>query len=107
MWSIPSQVKLAQMCSAAVAAAAQAVEVSRALGLALAAESQYTYFVPDAALHYRTQPNARFAGRSKNGESDYEYVRNSLGFRDEEHAFARSEGEDVDAIRSSSSRGPQ
>ena len=69
------------------------LEVSvRYLGLAPPLTPQYSYFVEDPLLPYRTAPDQVFAGRSATDEYDFHYRHNSRGFRDVEHDLEKSDG---------------
>lgn len=53
--------------------------------------SQYSKYTKDQYLPYKPRPFSIISGRSE-GEFDYEYKHNSLGFRDIEHTIKKPEG---------------
>ena len=66
--------------------------ITRVLGLAPPLVREYQGFVADPYLPYKPRPLSTLAGRSASDEFDFEYSHNSLGFRDVEHAPAKSDG---------------
>jgi lysophospholipase L1-like esterase len=52
--------------------------------------TQYGDYVSDPYLPYKPRPLSKLSGRS--AEFDFEYIHNSLGFRDVEHSLEKPEG---------------
>ena len=66
--------------------------VSRLLNLAPPLAKQWGTRVADPVLPYRHRPSVTYTGRSETDEYDYEYIHNSVGFRDVEHDIEKPEG---------------
>lgn len=62
----------------------------RLSGIAPSLATQYGNYVSDPYLPYKPQPFSKLSGKS--AEFDFEYVHNSLGFRDVEHLHKKPEG---------------
>jgi lysophospholipase L1-like esterase len=70
-----------------------AVEVgARLLRLAPPVPVEYAQLVEDDGIPFRRQPYSRISGRSTSDEFDFEYLHNSMGFRDVEHALDKPDG---------------
>lgn len=62
----------------------------RFLGIAPPLNTQHDYYVTDPYLPFKIRPSSTISG--KEAEFDFEYVHNSMGFRDEEHSVKKPEG---------------